>query len=118
MKLTFQEKFEQFEVWDGVDIVPDAPDGDFVRFKITDAKRQIKVTMHKRHFALFLKSMEGSEVNLITSNNCVSGNEANPKNLQSGEVALPTALHIWNNGRGMSYESFKEWWTITVGNDR
>jgi len=78
----------------------------------------VKESKLSKRISESITELRQAEVNFISVNNCVSGNEANPKDLQRGEVALPTALHIWNNARGMAYESFKEWWTITVGNDR
>ena len=41
-----------------------------------------------------------NEVNKISSNNCVSGNEANPEIKQSGEVAVCDCIH---------HEFWKQW---------
>ena len=59
-KLTFQENFFQWENWEKVDFTPDIGDGDFVRFKIGDAKRQIKVKMHKRELEMFVNKLDSS----------------------------------------------------------
>ena len=56
-KLSFQNKFNQWENWDDVDFVDDGEVGDFIHFKITTAKKQIKVRMHKDEWNLFLHAM-------------------------------------------------------------
>ncbi len=67
MNLVFQDKFEQWERWDAVEIIPDYPDGDFLRFKFTDSQRQIKVLIHRKHFAMFVANMELPEEKAIAS---------------------------------------------------
>ena len=53
-ELKFQENFEQWETWAKVDFTPDGEVDDFIFFKIGDAKKQIKVKMHKREFQMFI----------------------------------------------------------------
>ena len=55
--LKFQNNFKQWEEWETVDFVDDGSSGDFIFFKITTAKKQINVKMHKREWDLFLHAM-------------------------------------------------------------
>ena len=55
--LSFKSPFEQWERWEQVTFCEEAPEGDFVFFKITTNKKQIMVKMHKDEWNLFLRVM-------------------------------------------------------------